>query len=52
MNETWMGLIIGCSALGIALVLVIGHYRRERIRAQMLSHLHHRGLGHRARRRM
>jgi hypothetical protein len=41
MSETWMGLIIGGSALSIAMFMVIGHYRRERMRAKMLGHLKH-----------
>jgi len=39
MSETWMGLVIGCSALVIALPAVMGHYRRERHRARLLRHL-------------
>jgi hypothetical protein len=39
MSETGMGLIIGGSALSIAMLMVIGHYRRERMRARMLRHL-------------
>jgi hypothetical protein len=42
MSETWIGLLIGGSALGIAVLMVIGHYRRERKRAQMLRDLSHR----------
>ena len=34
MSETWMGLIIGGSALSIAMRMVIGRYRRERTRAR------------------
>lgn len=41
MSETWMGLIIGGSALSIAVLMVIGHYRRERRRARLLRHLDH-----------
>jgi hypothetical protein len=41
MSETWVGLVIGCSTLAIALPLVMGHYRRERHRAQQLRHLDH-----------
>ncbi|MCC8404577.1 hypothetical protein LJ655_22280 [Paraburkholderia sp. MMS20-SJTN17] len=39
MSETWMGLIIGGSALCIAMFVVIGLYRRERTRARMLRDL-------------
>ncbi|HEY2022134.1 hypothetical protein [Paraburkholderia sp.] len=39
MTETLMGLIIGDSALGIAMIMVINHYRRERLRKRMLRHL-------------
>ncbi|EEA04233.1 conserved hypothetical protein [Burkholderia sp. H160] len=39
MSETWMGLIIRGPALGIALFMVLGHYRRERTRARMLRDL-------------
>lgn len=41
MSETWVGLVIGCSALAIALPLLMGHYRRERHRAQQLRYLDH-----------
>ncbi|HTR08563.1 MAG TPA: hypothetical protein VMJ11_18300 [Paraburkholderia sp.] len=41
MSETWMGLVIGCSALAIALPAVVAHYRRERHRARLLRHLNH-----------
>jgi hypothetical protein len=41
MTETLMGLIIGDSALGIAMIMVIDHYRRERLRRRMLRHLDH-----------
>lgn len=41
MTETLMGLIIGSSALGIAAIMVIDHYRRERLRRRMLRHLNH-----------
>jgi len=39
MSETWVGLVIGCSAHAIALLLVSGHYRRERHRARLLRQL-------------
>ena len=41
MSETWTGLIIGGSALSIATLMVLGHYRRERRRARMLRNLSH-----------
>jgi hypothetical protein len=49
MNETWVGLVIGCSALAIALPLVMGHYRRERHRARLLRHLDHHDWWYRTR---
>ncbi|WP_181448364.1 hypothetical protein [Paraburkholderia phytofirmans] len=52
MSETWMGLIIGGSALSIAMLMVIGHYRRERTRARMLQNLNHHERWHQTRRRM
>jgi hypothetical protein len=41
MTETLTGLIIGGSALGIAMIMVIDHYRRERLRTRILRHLDH-----------
>ncbi|MFC5430512.1 hypothetical protein ACFPTO_17145 [Paraburkholderia denitrificans] len=41
MSETWLGLIIGGSALGIGFFMVIVHYHHERIRAGMLRNLNH-----------
>jgi len=52
MSETWTGMIIGGSALSIAMLAVIGHYRRERTRAKMLRHLDHHEWWHQTRRRM
>jgi hypothetical protein len=52
MSETWMGLIIGGSALSIAMLMVIGHYRRERTRARVLQHLNHHEWWHQTRGRM
>ncbi|MFM0498748.1 hypothetical protein PQQ88_33400 [Paraburkholderia caledonica] len=52
MSETWMGQIIGGSALGIAMLMVIGHYRRERRRARLLRHLNHHEWWHQPRGRM
>jgi hypothetical protein len=49
MSETWVGLVIGCSALAIALPLVMGHYRRERHRARLLRHLDHHDCWYRMR---
>ncbi|HEY4296869.1 MAG TPA: hypothetical protein VGM85_10395 [Paraburkholderia sp.] len=37
----WMGLAIGVAALLIAIPLVIGHYRREHLRGQLLRKLDH-----------
>lgn len=52
MSETWMGLIIGGSALSIAMLMVIVHYRRERTRARLLRNLNHHELWRQTRRRM
>jgi hypothetical protein len=52
MSHTWMGLIIGGSALSIAMLMVIRHYRRERIRAKMLRHLNHHEWWYQTRGRM
>ncbi|MEZ0601968.1 hypothetical protein ACAX43_07415 [Paraburkholderia sp. IW21] len=49
MGETWVGLIIGGSALNIAIFMTIGHYRREHIRARMLRHLNDQQQGHQTR---
>ncbi|WP_168787399.1 hypothetical protein [Paraburkholderia aromaticivorans] len=51
MSETWLGLVIGCSALAIAVPLVMGHYRRERHRARQLRHLDHQDWWHGTRER-
>jgi len=39
MSATWIGLVIGCPALGIATLVVVAHYRREWIRARTLRGL-------------
>ncbi|MFM0211353.1 hypothetical protein PQQ96_28555 [Paraburkholderia sediminicola] len=52
MSETWMGLIIGGSAISIAMLMVIGHYRRERMRARMLRHMNHHESWHQTHGRM
>lgn len=52
MSETWIGLIIGGSALSIAMLMMIGHYRRERRRARLLRHLNRHEWWHQTRGRM
>jgi hypothetical protein len=39
MVESWMGIVIGTLVLVIAATEVVGHYRREHRRAQLLRHL-------------
>ncbi|MBB5426814.1 hypothetical protein HDG40_004993 [Paraburkholderia sp. JPY158] len=51
MSQTWIGLVIGGAALGIAMFLVISHYRRERMRARMLRELNRHGPWHQTRAR-
>lgn len=41
MNETWIGVALGGSVLLIALLSVVQHYRRERLRAELLKNLDH-----------
>lgn len=41
MVESWMGIVIGTFVLVIAATAVVGHYRREHHRAQLLRHLDH-----------
>lgn len=41
MSETFMGLTITGAALLIAMPLIVGHYRRERRRGQLLRNLDH-----------
>lgn len=43
MDETMVGVAIGFSALMIAALFVVGHYRREHLRRRMISGMH----GHR-----
>jgi hypothetical protein len=52
MSETWIALIIGGSALSIAMLMMMGHYRRERRRARLLRHLNHHEGWYVTRRRM
>lgn len=47
-----MGLIIGGSSLGIAMFMMISHYRRERSRARILRHLNRQEWGHQTHGRM
>ena len=49
MSETWMGLIIGGAALGIAMLMAMAHYRRERARARMLRNMDHHEWWHQTR---
>lgn len=49
MSETWMGLMISGIALLIAMPLIVGHYRRERRRGQMLRNLTHEDWWYQAR---
>ncbi|MGF6478273.1 hypothetical protein [Paraburkholderia sp. JPY419] len=49
MSETWMGLVIGGTALGIAMFMVVSHYRRERMRARMLRELNRHDSWHQTR---
>ncbi|MGF6962023.1 hypothetical protein QFZ97_007979 [Paraburkholderia youngii] len=51
MSETWMGLVIGGTALGIAMFMVVSHYRRERMRARMLRELNRYDSWHQTRAR-
>jgi hypothetical protein len=43
MDETMVGVAIGFSAMMIAALFVVGHYRREHLRRRLISHMH----GHR-----
>jgi hypothetical protein len=52
MSETWMGLVIGGSAIGIAMLMVIVHYRREHMRARKLRHMNHHESWHQTRGRL
>jgi hypothetical protein len=40
MDETVVGVAIGFSALMIAALFVVGHYRREHLRRRMISSMH------------
>ncbi|MGF6970692.1 hypothetical protein OKW43_007787 [Paraburkholderia sp. WC7.3g] len=39
MDEGWVGMVMGSAALVIAAIFVVGHYRREHRRAQLLRRL-------------
>ncbi|MBP0593365.1 hypothetical protein J8I87_27430 [Paraburkholderia sp. LEh10] len=41
MNESWIVIALGGSVLLIALLSVVQHYRRERLRAELLKNLDH-----------
>ncbi|MCG5079064.1 hypothetical protein [Paraburkholderia tagetis] len=43
MSMKLMGIVVGMFALVIAMIGVIGHYRRERRRAELLRNLDHDG---------
>ena len=42
MSESWMGIVIGSLVLTILATLIIGHYRREHRREQLLRRMDHR----------
>jgi hypothetical protein len=42
MIESWMGVVVGSFVLAIAATLVMGHYRRERLRERLLRRMDHR----------
>jgi hypothetical protein len=41
MIESWIGVVIGTLVLVIAATAVVGHYRREHRRAELLRNLDH-----------
>jgi hypothetical protein len=41
MGESWMGIVIGSLVLVIAAIAMVGHYRREHRRAELLRNLDH-----------
>lgn len=43
MIESWVGVVVGVFVLAIAATLIIGHYRREHLRARLLKRMdaHH-----------
>jgi hypothetical protein len=41
MDQSWMGMAAGTIVLVIAIIGVVGHYRRERRRADLLRNLNH-----------
>ncbi|KWH51307.1 hypothetical protein CFB52_014375 [Burkholderia sp. AU18528] len=45
MGDTWMGLVIGGTALAVALTMAISLYRLERRRARLLRNFDHRDCG-------
>ncbi|AZQ52290.1 hypothetical protein [Burkholderia cenocepacia] len=45
MGDTWMGLVIGGSALAVALTMAISLYWLERRRARLLRNFDHRDCG-------
>ncbi|MGF6978562.1 hypothetical protein QFZ94_007077 [Paraburkholderia sp. JPY465] len=51
MSETSIGLVIGGTALGVAMFMVASHYRRERMRARMLRELNRHDPWHQTRAR-
>ena len=42
MTESWMGIVAGSFVLAIAATAIIGHYRREHVRKQLLRRMDHR----------
>jgi hypothetical protein len=43
MIESWVGMVVGVFVLALAATLIIGHYRREQLRARLLKRMapHH-----------
>jgi hypothetical protein len=39
MTESWMGNVAGSVVLAIAAAVIVGHYRREHMRAQLLRRM-------------
>jgi hypothetical protein len=42
MTESWMGIVAGSFVLAIAATVIVGHYWREHMRAQLLRRMDHR----------
>lgn len=41
MSETWIAIALGATVLLFALLSMVQHYRRERMRAELLKNLDH-----------